>query len=82
VDLVDVPQAARHGGHVDRGVAPAHHHHALAHVLQRPSLKAFRKAVAVTTLGASCAFNRQRRGRLRTQAQEHRVEIRHGFVSW
>jgi hypothetical protein len=60
LDLVDVAQAAGHGGDVDRGVAAADHHHALADVLQAAVVEGLQEGGGGDHVGRLGAFHRQR----------------------
>ena len=68
------------GGDVDRGVAAADHDDALADVAQRPSLKALRKAVAVTTFGASPSGRQRRRPARRGRGTRRRTRRGSGSI--
>jgi hypothetical protein len=75
VHLVDMAQAARHGGDVDRGVAAADHHHALAHMLHAAVVEGLQEGGGGDDVGRPGALHRQRAAALCTHAQEDRVEL-------
>jgi hypothetical protein len=79
VAALDVPQPPRHRGHVDRGVAAAHHHHTFAHVLQAAVVEGLQEGGGrdhVGCIAAACAVgNRQRPAGLGAQAEKDRVEF-------
>ena len=75
VHLVDVAQAPRHGGDVDRGVAAADHDDALADVLHAAVVEGLQERGGGDAVGRVGAFHRQRPAALRTQPEEHRVEL-------
>ena len=73
--VLDVAEAARDGGDVDRGVAAADHHHALADVAQAAVVEGLQERGGGHHVGRVAAGHRQRAAGLRAHAEEHRVEL-------
>jgi hypothetical protein len=70
-----VAEAARNGGDVHRGVAAAHHDHALADVLQAAVVEGLEEGRGGNDVGRCRTFGRQRAAGLGTEAEEDGVEV-------
>ena len=73
--LFDVTQAPRHGGDVDRSVAAADHHHALAHMAHAAVVERLQKRGGGDDVRRLVARTGQCAAGLGAEAEEHRVEL-------
>jgi hypothetical protein len=73
--VVDGAEAARHRGDVDRGVAAADHHHALADVLHAAVVEGAQEGGRGDHVGGVVAVAGQGPAALGAEAEEHRVEL-------